>query len=523
VIVDDRVVPPPVPGAVEPGLAQDPDTPTEPGADPPRPVEPPIYGPRLLLVDISGQPQVLASYRIDGGLVDARQVGATARVVIRSYPRLVFPYVEKGTDANRTTNNKKIIDKAGLDEWLPRIETTTGGSTSRATVNCDAIARPATYTGTNMLTVLTFDLAGNSLGDGRPTTIVADGDTVYSNGPSLYVASDQRWRVMPMFGRGGAVDGSQERPEARTEIYKFETSGTEPPRFVAGGSVPGYLINQYAMSELDGKLRVAATSGEPWADPSARWTSQSGVYVLEQSRNRLREIGKVEGLGKGERIYAVRFVGTLGYVVTFRQTDPLYTVDVSDPTKPRVRGELKITGYSAYLHPAGGDKLIGIGQEATDEGRVTGTQVSLFSIADADKPTRLARYYLSGAHSEAEFDPHAFLYWPASGLLVVPLQVQGAVDRPGGGGGSGGSGGVAVAPPAVKMVPTVGALVLRVTGDSITELGFIRHPSPYENQGYPGVIRRSLVIDQTLWTVSDGGLMATDSRSLNRLAWIPFN
>ena len=194
--------------------------------------------------------------------------------------------------------------------------------------------------------------------------------------------------------------------------------------------MPGYLINQYAMSELDGKLRVAATSGEPWADPGARWTSQSGVYVLEQSRNRLREIGKVEGLGKGERIYAVRFVGTLGYVVTFRQTDPLYTVDVSDPAKPRVRGELKITGYSAYLHPAGGDKLIGIGQEATGEGRVTGTQVSLFSIADADKPTRLARYYLSGANSEAEFDPHAFLYWPADGLLVVPLQFPGAVDRP---------------------------------------------------------------------------------------------
>lgn len=516
VIVDDRPVPA-VPGAVEPGVARDPDTPTETDADPPRPVEPPIYGPRLLLVDISGQPQVLASYRIDGGLVDARQVGATARVVIRSYPRLVFPYVEKGTDANRTTNNKKIIDKAGLDEWLPRIETTTGGSTARATVNCDAIARPATYTGTNMLTVLTFDLAGNALGDGRPTTIVADGDTVYSNGPSLYVASDQRWRAMPMFGRGIAVDSK--RPEARTEIYKFETSDTEPPRFVAGGSVPGYLINQYAMSELDGKLRVAATSGEPWADPGVRWTSQSGVYVLEQSRNRLREIGKVEGLGKGERIYAVRFVGTLGYVVTFRQTDPLYTVDVSDPTKPRIRGELKITGYSAYLHPAGGDKLIGIGQEATGEGRVAGTQVSLFSIADADKPIRLARYYLSGANSEAEFDPHAFLYWPADGLLVVPLQFSGAVGRPGVGGGSGGG----IAPPDVKMVPTVGALVLRVVGDSITELGFIRHPSPFENQGYPAVIRRSLVIDQTLWTVSDGGLMATDSRSLNRLAWIPFN
>jgi len=513
--VIDMAVPGAAPGAVPGEAARGPEV------APTKQAEQPIYGPRMLLVDLADQPHVLGSYRIDGGLVDARQVGTTARVVVRSYPRLVFPYMEKGTDANRIANNKKIIDRAGLDDWLPRIETTTaGGATQRGLVNCEAIARPAIYTGTSMLTVLTFDLAGDALGDGRPTSIVADGDTVYSNGPSLYVASDQRWRVMPMFGGGVIAEGDSKRPEARTEVYKFDTSSPERPRFVAGGTVPGYLINQYAMSEWDGKLRVAATSGEPWAAPGQRSNSQSGVYVLEQSRKLLRQIGKVEGLGKGERIYAVRFVGTFGYVVTFRQTDPLYTVDLRDPTKPTVRGELKISGYSAYLHPAGGDKLIGIGQDATERGRATGTQVSLFSVADPDQPTRLARYTLTGAQSEAEFDPHAFLYWPNDGLLVVPLQVNNAIAVPGGGGG----GGVPGADPFPdKMMPAVGALVLRVSGDRISEGGFISHPWLRGTYNYPATIRRSLIIDETLWTVSDGGLMASDSRSLDRIAWIPFN
>jgi hypothetical protein len=505
--VEDRAVAPPPAGA--------------PDVKPTGPADQPINGPRLLLVNITGRPSVLATYRIDGTMVDARQVGSTARVVIRSFPRVIFPYIEKSTDAKRMENNKKIIDRTGLDDWLPRIETTAGGSTEHARINCEAIARPSVYTGTNLLTVLTFDLAADALGAGRPTTIVADGDTVYSNGPSLYVASDQRWRVMPMRERG-IVDTDVKRPEPRTEIYKFDTSSAERPRFVAGGSVPGYLINQYAMSEWDGKLRVATTTGEPWAAPDQRTTSRSGVYVLDQGRRQLKQIGHVDGLGKGERIFAVRFVGTLGYVVTFRQTDPLYTVDLRDPTRPTVRGELKISGYSAYLHPAGEDKLIGIGQEATQQGGTTGTQVSLFDVADPDKPTRLARYHLSGAHSEAEFDPHAFLYWPQDGLLVVPLQAYDAVRFPGD--GSGGSSGSGTIGSPVKMMPTVGALVLRVSGDNIVEVGFITHPSSqYDNPGYPATIRRSLVIDQTLWTVSDRGLLATDSRSLARLTWIPLN
>jgi uncharacterized secreted protein with C-terminal beta-propeller domain len=276
--------------------------------------------------------------------------------------------------------------------------------------------------------------------------------------------------------------------------------------------VPGRLINQYAMSEWDGRLRVAATTDAVWDNAGGQTApSQSGVYVLGTQGGQLAQVGAVEGLGLGEQIYAVRFVGPVGYVVTFRQTDPLYTVDLSDPRAPVVRGELKIPGYSAYLHPAGDSRLIGVGQDATDGGQILGTQVSLFDVSNLSAPTRMAKYTLSGAYSEAEVDPHAFLYWPQTGLLVVPLQSRFVVMDAG--------------PMERSMGPTAtaGALVLRVMGDHIDEVGFVSHPNSY---GYDTQIRRSLITTSggsqtTLWTVSGSGLLATDGDSLQTLAWIP--
>lgn len=203
------------------------------------------------------------------------------------------------------------------------------------------------------------------------------------------------------------------------------------------------------------------------------------------------------GLGRGERIYAVRFVGPLGYVVTFEQTDPLYTLDLHDPTDPRVTGELKINGYSAYLHPAGDGRLIGVGQEASDQGRIQGSQLSLFDVSDPATPIRLAQHVLPRTRSEVEVDPHAFLYWPTTATVVLP--VLGSFDRSDGG----------------------GALVLRLDGDRFVELGMIAHPAA-DGAAMAGLIRRTLVIGDTLWTLSDAGLMASDLRTAGPQVWVPF-
>jgi len=462
--------------------------PREPVVDLPAPR---LGRPRLVLVDLSGEPRVLSEYAIDGALVDARLTGPAARVVVRSFPRLEFPDLgPDATDEQRLEANRRAVDEADLSDWLPRYRVTTGDRVSEGQVDCAAVHRPPTYTGASMLTLLTFDLTAAELGDGDPVSVVADGDTVYGTGESLYVTSDRRWWLSP-------TEEIDDRPEVddRTEVYKFDLSQAGPPRYVASGTVDGWLVNQYAMSEWDGHLRVATTAGQAWGD--GRSSTESSVTVLAQQGDRLVPVGSVGGLGRGEQIYSVRFAGPIAYVVTFRQTDPLYTLDLSDPTAPAVRGELKITGYSSYLHPIGDDRLIGVGQEADTDGRVLGAQVSLFDVSDLTDPVRLAQHHVRAGYSEVEYDPHAFLWWPAERLLVLPLTSYDGVGQ------------------------EAGALVLRVDDRAFTELALVTHPTSDEWGGSPP-IRRSLVVGDVLWTVSGAGLQANDLSTLDQIAWLPF-
>jgi uncharacterized secreted protein with C-terminal beta-propeller domain len=217
------------------------------------------------------------------------------------------------------------------------------------------------------------------------------------------------------------------------------------------------------MSERDGLLRVATTG------VGAQGGQESGVTVLAERGDRLEPVGSVGGLGAGEQIRAVRWFDDLAVVVTFRQTDPLYTVDLSDPQAPRVLGELKIPGYSAYLHPLGDGLLLGVGQDATDTGGVLGTQVSTFDLGDLSSPQRLATLGWRQAWSDVESESRAFTYLPDRRLALLPIS------------GTRGSGVVAVAVGADGSLAEAGdwtpdgfgAYVLRavpVAGDAVVAL-----------------------------------------------------
>jgi len=473
------------------------------------------YGPKFILVDLAGQPRVLASYTISGSLVDARLTGSIVRVVTDSAPNIVFPDVPSGTsDAERLAAYQVATGQAGLDAWLPRYQSVSASSTISGVVPCTSVSRPAKFSGANLLTVLTFDLSAGALGTGDPVSVAADGDTVYGTTSSLYVASGA---MVTPWGRGTHVSDSGS--VQGTQIYRFDVSQPGPPKYVASGSVPGYLLNQYAMSEWNGYLRVATTTGTSWAiadgappaptgasESSGAQTSSSAVYELTTSAPVMQIVGTLAGLGSMERIYAVRFMGPVGYVVTFRQTDPLYTLDLNDPAHPRVVGALALTGYSAYLHPVSATRLIGVGQNADSVGHVLGTQVSLFDVSDLAQPSRLATYALASSVSAAGMDPHAFLYWPANQLVVVPIQGYGGFAVPAG-------------PAQPAGVPQSGALVLRISGTSLTRAGFISPPQPGGYAGSP--IERSLVIGQTLWTISPGGVLASDLTTFGQQAWLP--
>jgi uncharacterized secreted protein with C-terminal beta-propeller domain len=218
------------------------------------------------------------------------------------------------------------------------------------------------------------------------------------------------------------------------------------------------------------------------------------VYVLDDET--LKGAGRVGGLGNGEQIYAVRYVGPLAYVVTFKQTDPLYVLDLHNPAKPVVAGELQLTGYSDYLHDAGGGRLIGVGQQANVQGRVAGMQVSLFDVSDPAAPRRTAQVVIPSAVGESDVDPHAFLYWPSTGLVVTRLDSWSPNE----------SG---------KVV------VLHVAGTTLTEIGTIANPTDGRPSDALG-IQRSLLVDGKLWTLSGSGVKVTDPQNLKQLDWVPF-
>ena len=233
-------------------------------------------------------------------------------------------------------------------------------------------------------------------------------------------------------------------------MHKFSVSTDGPARYEASGTVEGHLLNQFSMDEHNDYFRVATTIGEPWDTE----TSESQVVVLEQQGRRLTEVGRVGNLGRGERIFSVRFAGDISYVVTFRQVDPLYVIDLADPTAPSVAGELKIPGFSTYLHPIGDGLLIGVGQDADDTGRTRGTKVSLFDVSNPAAPTELDVIVFPDAHSQAEWDHRSFLHWGPEEMVAIPLTRHDYEDSDN---------------------SFFGAVALQVNRDGVAELGRVSH------------------------------------------------
>lgn len=266
-----------------------------------------------------------------------------------------------------------------------------------------------------------------------------------------------------------------------TVINKIKVNG-DKLSFEGAGQVPGNIINQFSFDEYEGDLRIATTIPSRWSRyGKERTESTNNVFVLDKD---LEIIGDLTDLAENEQIYSTRFVDERLYMVTFRQVDPFFVIDLSDPEDPEVLGELKIPGFSRYLHPYDENHIIGIGQDASLTGRTTGLKISLFDVSDVKNPEEVSKFVTDEryAQSSALFEHKAFLFSKDKNLMVMPVyNPDYRWDE------SGDS--------------YNGAFVFKITEDEIELRGLIDHSEAVENSWTPAV-ERSLYINELLYTKS---------------------
>jgi len=268
------------------------------------------------------------------------------------------------------------------------------------------------------------------------------------------------------------------------------------------GEVTGQVLNQFSMDESNGYFRIATTKNRTWSryDEASR-QSYSNLYVLDEN---LKQVGAVEDLALDERIYSVRFMQNRAYMVTFKQIDPLFVIDLSDPKDPKVLGELKIPGFSNYLHPYDNDTLIGIGKDTAESEwggtRTKGLKLSLFDVSDVANPKEIDTYIMGGAGSDsiALNDHKAFLFSLDKNLLVLPVSIRESFD-----GRSYGK--LSFSGAAVFSVDKTGftlkGKIDHSNGGRASERDYWRGYNYYDN-----TVKRNLYIDNVLYSFSNNYL-----------------
>jgi hypothetical protein len=319
-----------------------------------------------------------------------------------------------------------------LGDWLPDMIERREGSLQAMAPVCELfyVARPGMATD-GITQIVGFDM--NDPADATRTAVWGNADHVYANHDALVLA--QHDHTVTYFAQ---VTSSNTYSD-RTVLHRFALDAGGATRYEASGLVPGSVLNQFSMDERDGIVRVATTE-HTWTawwdadwDSPAVWTPPPTVNQVltlqaDGTSTNLVVLGSTGPLAPDERIYATRFLGDVAYMVTFREVDPLFAIDLSDPADPVVLGELKIPGFSNYMHPLGDGHLLTIGQEADETGRVLGLALQIFDVTDPTDPIQKHKHVFADAwgYSEASWDHKAFTYFASRGLLAFPYVAWGS-------------------------------------------------------------------------------------------------
>ncbi len=468
---------------------------------------------RVSFIDVSDRanPVLLRTLDLDGWMADARRIGDDVYVVLDTWmgmpwelwdmawsedlelPEVDWEAPEDEREAAREEAReilRPLVEEFAQDidptELLPRQLDSLDGAITPL-MDCTDIYKPRDNGDVSLLSVVHFDMHADE--PASATGLLSDGWTVYASLDNLYVARSSWWW---WWGFGDL--------DLTTHIHKFQLAGGETD-YVASGEVPGWMLNQFSMSEYDGYLRVATTDRDWWwgTPVDDEVEAANNIFVMEQRGADLDLVGEVRGIAPGEQIQAARFLGPRGFLVTFLRIDPLFTLDLSDPYNPAILGELEVPGFSSYLHPFEEDHLLATGMDGTDEGVITGFSVSLYDVSDMSAPALTDRITLGSewGWSESLWDHHAFTLH--RGVLSVPFYSW------------------------ENDVGFSGLLVVDAETTGLTELGRVDHADLvgdsvciYEwedactTDWWYAQVRRSVVIEDNLFSISDYGLKVNE-------------
>ncbi len=501
----------------------------------------------LTFVDTAnpGVPTVIRKLYTEGAYLQSRLINNLMRLVLNTAPQVPnyntwidpWSYSQDGeldeqalraAYDNLMNQIRTQVISMTLDDWLPRYFEIIGAQTSSGFISeCEDYFRPDDPMGHSVSTVMTINLDA-------PTTklpdiaLLADGQLIYASTQALYISNTaESWQTW--------YDDDNIQ---KSWIHKFVLKDQQiQAEYIASGEIAGFVLNQFSMSEKDGYLRVASSTGW-WSD------LKNYIHVLIAVDGSLDIVGGIEGIAPGEEIKSARFMGDKGYLVTFEQSDPLFTIDLSNPADPRIIGELEIPGFSTYIHAFDDNHILTIGEDGDEWNSTGGVVLQLFDISDFADPVLAFREVVAegwDATSEAMYDHKAFMFYSPMDLMAVPVREWGwddwgddddwddddvwnddddvsfDDDEP-------------VDPPLFRDAapPTDGAYsgvyLYDVTADGgFDMLGYIDH-SNYEAEpesesfGDMPTVRRCVVIGDYLYTISDAALVVTEIESVTDLA-----
>ncbi len=450
----------------------------------------------ISIYDISdkNQPRLKKSIQLDGSFVDARKIDSTVYLVAS----------ENTQDIYRTINKKEYFQIPTIT-----IDDETKNISAQQIYYVDQPDEANRLTHVLSLNLTTFSFEQKSFLIGSTHNLYMSAESLYLT----YTSYDYTTRLLQ--------SNSFDKTSEKTKIHKIQFKNDEIT-YINSGEVPGRILNQFSMDEHNHYFRIATTTGSLWNEQNP---SQNNVFILD---NDLSIVSSIQNIATGEELYAARFMGDRGYLVTFKNTDPFFTLDLSNPKNPTLLGELKLPGYSDYLHPYDAHHIIGIGKDtvASNDPNFAwyqGVKLALFNVSDINQPSLIDTEIIGdrGSSTPVLNDHKALLFDKTNDLLVLPISVYELSEKQKESNEEFSEYGI---------FQYQGAYVLKVTTDGFTIRNRITHlnestlESLKDNSGYRGYgqdfIYRSLYIGNVLYTISERMIQAHSLDTLDQLTTI---